>query len=120
MLRSFWKLVTRHSLLVALASASPALAQQAPRAAVLLPPRPLEPGEMPPVARAAMDDVPNFATTPVNRPTNPQPRPAGPAWLYDSNVQPAGARQPARTQPTTVVPATTPAPTQTREQPSAI
>jgi hypothetical protein len=121
MLRRFRKLVTRHAFLVALLSASPALAQQAPpRAATLLAPRPLGPGETPPLARAAMDDLPPLATTPVNRPTNPPPRPTGPAWLYDTNVQPAGGQVPAR-QPARAQPATDPyAPTPTRDQPSAL
>lgn len=108
MLWSFRKLA-RHTLLVALASACPAVAQS-PRAATLLPPQPLGPGERAPVARAAMDDPPTFATTPVNRPANPQPRPAGPAWLHDSNVRPASGQVAARP----------PAPTPARDQPSAI
>jgi len=125
MLRLFRKLVTRHSVLVALATAGPALAQQAPpRAAILLPPRPLEPGEAPPVARAAMDDLAPLATTPVTRPNSPPARPAGPgpAWLYDSNVQPAGAQGSLRP-PARVAPAAdpyAPAPVPAREQPSAV
>jgi hypothetical protein len=121
MLRSFWKFVTRSSFVVTLATAGPALAQQAPqRAATLLPPRPLDPSETPPIARAAMDDLPPLTTTPVTRPTNPQPRPAGPAWLYDANVQPAGA-QAATRQPGRAQPAYDPyAPAPTRDQPSVI
>lgn len=65
-----------------------------PKAAGLLPPRPLGPGETPPVARAAMDDGPTVGTTPVNRGASLRdPASPGPAWLNgtDTNVVPAGA-----------------------------
>src|SRR5262245_56873251 len=83
-------------------SVTVALAQQpgGQRRATLLPPQPLEPSEMPPVARGAAEDLPPFpGSTPVNRPAVA----GGPAWLNstDPNVQPAGAtvgntKQPVR------------------------
>jgi hypothetical protein len=63
------------------------------RAAVLRPPEPLPPGELPPVARGAIDDLPNtpyLPSTPVTR--KPAPGVAsGPAWStgVDPYVRPA-------------------------------
>ena len=68
------------------------------RSVTLLPPRPLEPHEKPPVARGAIDDLP-FTAPPVQKAAFPPPSsrkaatPAGPAWLTgapDTNVRQAG------------------------------
>lgn len=98
------------------ALASPAVAQQPPqRAAVLLPPRPLEAGELPPVARGAIDDVPSAFSTPVQKPT-PRTSPAtsaGPPWLngVDPNVRPASGVGIGPKAPNPVAVKSTPAPT---------
>ena len=110
MLTRLRKLVTRYSSLVPyrelVAAAAvgcvavAGLAQPPNRAAVLLPPRPLDPSEPGPIARGAIDDAIPLSTTPVTRSQKP---PTGPAWLYDSNVVPAGNSaamgQPSRLQP---------------------
>jgi hypothetical protein len=89
-------------LAVAVAGAQPPAPRE--RAAVLLPPQALPPGEMPLVARGAAEELPpssHLASTPVRRPNNPAARApngaTGPAWLTgaDPNVLPAaglGAR----------------------------
>ncbi len=68
----------------------PAAAQGGGRAAVLLPPQPFAPGELP-LARGAIDDgpVPPFAATPV-----PKPGPAA-AKAVDLSWLPASRRDPA-------------------------
>lgn len=78
----------------ALASGMTALAappQQ--RAAILLPPVKMEPGEIPTLARGAIDDVP-LGSTPVVRKSAGN----GPAWLsgVDPNVIPAAGSTPLR------------------------
>ena len=129
MLTRLRKLVTRYSSLVTyrelvaaaavgcLAATGPA--QPPKRAAILLPPRPLEASEPGPVARAAIDDNLPLATTPVTR----SQKPTGPAWLYDSNVVPASGPaamgQPSRVQPAGN-PAVLPPGTQAQPQPSPI
>lgn len=126
MLARLRKLVTRHSFLVTLAAASPALAQQGPprvpqRGAALLAPRPLEPGDPQPIARGAVDDLPPYSSTPVARlPAPPPNRLSGPAWLNDGYVQPAVGQTPTR-QPTRVQPATdfTPPPAPPPQNPTS-
>lgn len=70
------------------------------RAATLLPPQLLEPGDMPAVARGAIGDSPSFplASTPVTRPGSKPPLATGPAWLsgVDPNLLPASGTQPAK------------------------
>lgn len=78
------------------------------RGVTLLPPRPLEAHEKPPLARGAMDDLP-FTAPPVQKGAYPPPAPrttatpAGPAWLTgvpDPNVRPAaGISRPAANTP---------------------
>jgi hypothetical protein len=80
-------------LTVAVAAAqAPGGAPPRQRAAKLLPPVPLDPSELPAVARAAADDDPMFpATTPVTRP-GAKTVASGPGWLggTDPGVRPAG------------------------------
>src|SRR5829696_5746204 len=65
------------------------------RAAALKAPEPLAAGDLPPVARGAIDDFPpSLSSTPVPRSNSPAARTAassGPAWLTgaDPNVLPA-------------------------------
>jgi hypothetical protein len=74
----------------ALGLAAAAVAQTpTPRAARLLPPRPLGPGDTPPVARGAYPDPEYPATTPVTR-----SRPAGPSWTDGSDPNVTTASQP--------------------------
>ena len=64
------------------------------RGATFRPPEPLQPGELPLVARGASEELPpSFpSSTPVSRPDNRAPSGRGPAWLSgtDPGVQPAG------------------------------
>ncbi|MFM8272721.1 MAG: hypothetical protein ACKODX_10365 [Gemmata sp.] len=61
------------------------------RAAALRPPEPVRPGDVPASARGVADDFPPapLESTPVTRGPSRAPAQGGPAWLYDSGVQPA-------------------------------
>lgn len=81
------------------------------RGAAFRPPEPLQPGDLPSVARGAADEFPPSSfmpATPVTRPNTRVPGAAGPAWLTgaDANVLPASG-----TAPKTGVRPVTPAPT---------
>ena len=77
---------------IAVAAAQTPVGRGAPqRAAILLPPQPLHPSELPLIARAAPEDLPAYAgMTPVTRPLT-KAEPSGPGWLNgtDANVRPA-------------------------------
>ena len=83
------------SVSVAVAPAQAPRSATAPqRRAILLPPVPLPPSELPRVARAAAEELSDEpAMTPVVRPTN-RTTSSGPAWLNgttsDPNIRPAG------------------------------
>ena len=84
-------------LAVTVAVAQPPVQQE--RAATLMPPQALAPGDLPTIARGAVDDFPSssfLSSTPVTRPNTPGGRApgvaTGPAWLSgDPNVQPAAS-----------------------------
>lgn len=89
------------------------------RAAILLPPRPVEPGDLPKVARGA-PDAPSLDGTPVKMAGTAGKAPAtGPAWLtgVDPNVKPAAGNVPVKA-PNAVRALTPPQPMQ--EQPSLL
>ena len=79
--------------MTALAAPPPARAPQ--RAAWLLPPQKLEPGDVPAIARGAIDDLP-IGSTPVSR--SGKKSSDSPAWLtgVDPNVLPASGLLPSR------------------------
>lgn len=96
-MRTFVGVIAVLGLVVTVAVAQP----PRERGATFLPPEPLKPGDVPPVARgAAADDFPpsSFPSTPVTRPNtgtgSGRPGVAGPAWLNgpsaDPGVVPAG------------------------------
>jgi hypothetical protein len=72
------------------------------RAAILLPPVKMEPGELPTLARGAIDDLP-VGSTPVVRKAAPA---GGPAWVsgVDPNVIPAAGFTPFRDKTETKTP----------------
>ena len=82
--------------MTALAAPPPARAPQ--RAAWLLPPQKLEPGDVPAIARGAIDDLPSatIGSTPVVR--SGKKSSESPAWLtgVDPNVLPASGLLPSR------------------------
>ena len=82
------------------ALAAPPQAVSMKRAAILLPPVKLEPGDVPAIARGAIDDLPGtfIGSTPVARTGRKASSADGPAWLSgaDPNLLPASGLFPSR------------------------